>query len=165
MSSRPSRNTAASVKQRLLNLAVARGEDFNFLLTRYAQVDVGFGDARRCDPGDLRTTADPFAQGDASGVKPRLRGGCGQAASMAGLRRAAPAGRGEPVAWRGLGATAGLSHAARGGAGPETTLPDDVAAARPLEKNSVGAVSPTAAAKSAVPKVAGGTGTLYSETL
>jgi len=36
MSSRPSRNTAASVKQRLLNLAVARGEDFNFLLTRYA---------------------------------------------------------------------------------------------------------------------------------
>lgn len=35
MSSRPSRNTAASVKQRLLNLAMARGEDFNFLLTHY----------------------------------------------------------------------------------------------------------------------------------
>lgn len=36
MSPRTPRNTAASVKQRLLNLAVARGEDFNFLLTRYA---------------------------------------------------------------------------------------------------------------------------------
>jgi len=36
MSSRPPRNAAASIKQRLLNLAMARGEDFNFLLTRYA---------------------------------------------------------------------------------------------------------------------------------
>ena len=35
MKSRPSRNMAASVKQRLLNLARDRREDFNFLLTRY----------------------------------------------------------------------------------------------------------------------------------
>jgi len=36
MSARPPRNAAASIKQRLLNLAMSRGEDFNFLLTRYA---------------------------------------------------------------------------------------------------------------------------------
>ncbi|MBI3021968.1 MAG: nucleotidyl transferase AbiEii/AbiGii toxin family protein [Candidatus Omnitrophica bacterium] len=36
MSARQPRNTAASVKQRLLNLAMERGEDFNFLLTRFA---------------------------------------------------------------------------------------------------------------------------------
>jgi len=36
MSSRRPRDAAASVKQRLLNLATERGEDFNFLLTRYA---------------------------------------------------------------------------------------------------------------------------------
>lgn len=36
MSRRPPRNMAASVKQRLLNLADERGEDFNFLLVRYA---------------------------------------------------------------------------------------------------------------------------------
>jgi hypothetical protein len=36
MSARPPRDAAASVKQRLLNLATQRGEDFNFLLTRYA---------------------------------------------------------------------------------------------------------------------------------
>jgi len=35
MSPRERRNFAASVKQRLLNLAGERGEDFNFLLTRY----------------------------------------------------------------------------------------------------------------------------------
>ena len=36
MSARQPRDLAASVKQRLLNLATQRGEDFNFLLTRYA---------------------------------------------------------------------------------------------------------------------------------
>jgi hypothetical protein len=36
VSQRQPRNTAASVKQRLFNLARERGEDFNFLLTRYA---------------------------------------------------------------------------------------------------------------------------------
>lgn len=36
MSRRPPKDTDASVKQRLLNLARERGEDFNFLLTRYA---------------------------------------------------------------------------------------------------------------------------------
>jgi len=36
MSPRQARNVAASVKQRLLNLAGERGEEFNFLLTRYA---------------------------------------------------------------------------------------------------------------------------------
>ena len=36
MSPRQRRNMAASVKQRLLNVAKARGEVFNFLLTRYA---------------------------------------------------------------------------------------------------------------------------------
>jgi hypothetical protein len=35
MSPRETRDVAASVKQRLLNLARERGEDFNFLLTRY----------------------------------------------------------------------------------------------------------------------------------
>lgn len=36
MSARPPRNAAASVKQRLFNLATQGKEDFNFLLTRYA---------------------------------------------------------------------------------------------------------------------------------
>ncbi len=36
MSPREGRNLAASVKQRLLNLAKDQGEDFNFLLTRFA---------------------------------------------------------------------------------------------------------------------------------
>ena len=36
MSPRPLRDTAASVKQRLLNLAKKQGEDFNFLLSRFA---------------------------------------------------------------------------------------------------------------------------------
>jgi hypothetical protein len=36
VSQRQPRNAAASVKQQLFNLARERGEDFNFLLTRYA---------------------------------------------------------------------------------------------------------------------------------
>ena len=36
MSPRPIRDTAASVKQRLLNLAKERAEDFNFVLGRFA---------------------------------------------------------------------------------------------------------------------------------
>jgi hypothetical protein len=36
MSPRERKNMAASVKQRLLDLAKARGEEFNFLLARYA---------------------------------------------------------------------------------------------------------------------------------
>ena len=35
MSTLEPRNVAASVRQRLLNLARERGEDFNFLLTAY----------------------------------------------------------------------------------------------------------------------------------
>lgn len=35
MTDRPLRNTAASVRQRLLNLARERGDDFNLLLSRY----------------------------------------------------------------------------------------------------------------------------------
>ena len=36
MSRGPKKNLPASVRQRLLNLARERGEDFNFTLTRYA---------------------------------------------------------------------------------------------------------------------------------
>jgi predicted nucleotidyltransferase component of viral defense system len=54
--SKPPRDRAASVRQRLLNVAKERGEEFNFVLLRYGlerlglarmplQVDIGFGDA------------------------------------------------------------------------------------------------------------------------
>lgn len=36
MTKRPARNVAASVRQRLLNLAKERGEEFNVVLARYA---------------------------------------------------------------------------------------------------------------------------------
>ena len=36
MTTRPTRNVAASVRQRLLNLSKERGEEFNLVLARYA---------------------------------------------------------------------------------------------------------------------------------